>query len=57
MREGHASVGEILVEIITGLQSAFTYAGARTCETFHERAVVGVQSASGFYEGKPRDGG
>ena len=30
-----------------------TYAGARTLEEFHERAVVGVQSAAGYAEGKP----
>src|SRR5262249_50414963 len=54
IREGQESVGAIIVEIVTGLQSAFTYAGAMTCEEFHDKAVVGVQSASGFYEGKPR---
>jgi IMP dehydrogenase len=53
IREGQESVGAILVEIITGLQSAFTYSGATTCEEFHERAVIGVQTPSGFGEGKP----
>jgi IMP dehydrogenase len=51
IREGRESVGAVLVEMITGVQSAFTYAGARSCEDFHERAVVGVQSRSGFLEG------
>jgi IMP dehydrogenase len=53
LREGRTSVGEILVELITGLQSAFTYVGASTWSEFTERAVVGVQSVAGFHEGKP----
>jgi IMP dehydrogenase len=52
--EGRESVGAILVEMITGVQSAFTYAGARTVAEFHRGAVVGVQSRAGFDEGKPR---
>ncbi|HEU5156828.1 MAG TPA: GuaB1 family IMP dehydrogenase-related protein [Streptosporangiaceae bacterium] len=46
-------VEDLLDSIIAGLRSACTYAGARTLEEFHERAVVGVQSASGFAEGMP----
>jgi IMP dehydrogenase len=53
IREGRESVGAFLVEIITGVQSAFTYAGATSCDDFHERAVIGVQTAGGFGEGKP----
>ena len=45
---------EDLIDVITaGVRSACTYAGARDLEQFHERAVVGVQSAAGFAEGKP----
>lgn len=51
IREGQESVGAILVEMITGVQSAFTYAGARTLSEFSERAVVGVQSPAGYWEG------
>jgi IMP dehydrogenase len=54
IREGRESVGAILVEVITGVQSAFTYAGAGTAAAFHDKAVVGVQTAGGFVEGKPR---
>jgi IMP dehydrogenase len=54
IQEGRESVGAILTEILTGLQSAFTYAGARDCAQFHANAVVGVQSTAGFQEGKPR---
>jgi IMP dehydrogenase len=46
-------VEDLLDEITAGVRSACTYAGAATLEQFHERAVVGVQSASGFAEGRP----
>jgi len=51
-RPGRESVSALLTEYITGLQSAFTYTGARTVGEFHERAIVGVQSMAGFVEGK-----
>jgi IMP dehydrogenase len=45
---------EDLIDTITaGVRSACTYAGAATLEQLHERAVVGVQSASGYTEGRP----
>ena len=53
IREGKESVGALLVDIITGVRSAFTYVGAHTCREFAERAVIGVQTSSGFHEGKP----
>lgn len=44
---------EDLIDMITsGVRSAFTYAGARSIEEFRERALVGVQSAAGYEEGK-----
>jgi len=49
---------EDLIDTITaGLRSACTYAGAASLEQLHERAVVGVQSASGYAEGRPLYGG
>ncbi|MDU7287838.1 MAG: IMP dehydrogenase, partial [Corynebacterium kroppenstedtii] len=39
--------------IVSGVRSAFTYAGADTIETFRERAIVGIQSAAGYAEGRP----
>ncbi|ABC82904.1 GuaB1 family IMP dehydrogenase-related protein [Anaeromyxobacter dehalogenans] len=54
IREGRESVGAILVDVITGVQSAFTYAGAASLPEFHRKAVVGVQTAGGYGEGKPR---
>ena len=45
---------EDLIDVITaGVRSACTYAGAIDLTEFHERALVGVQSASGYAEGRP----
>jgi IMP dehydrogenase len=46
-------VEDLIDEIVFGVRSACTYAGAATLEQFHERAVVGVQSSAGFDEGRP----
>ena len=46
-------VEDVLDGICSGVRSACTYAGARTLDEFAERAVVGVQTAAGFTEGKP----
>jgi IMP dehydrogenase len=46
-------VEDLIDAIIAGVRSAFTYAGARTIPEFTERAVVGVQSAAGYAEGRP----
>ncbi len=47
------SVEDLLDSICSGLRSACTYTGATTLEEFHDKAVVGVQSMSGFAEGAP----
>ena len=45
---------EDLIDFITsGVRSSCTYAGARTLSDFHARATVGVQSRSGYEEGRP----
>ena len=45
---------EDLVDFITsGVRSSCTYAGAANLEEFHEKAVIGVQSPSGYEEGRP----
>lgn len=54
IRPGRESVGVIVGDMITGLQSSFTYLGASNCQAFFDNAVVGVQSLAGFEEGKPR---
>ena len=46
-------VEDLLDWITSGVRSSATYAGARTLEEFHERAVVGVQSTAGYAEGRP----
>ena len=47
------SVEDIIDQIVAGLRSACTYAGADSIEEFHARAVVGVQSTAGYDEGRP----
>jgi IMP dehydrogenase len=46
------SVEDLLDMITSGVRSSFSYAGARTLAEFRERALVGVQSAAGYEEGK-----
>ena len=46
-------VEDLIDEIIAGLRSSCTYAGAKTLVEFADRAVIGVQSASGYAEGRP----
>jgi IMP dehydrogenase len=46
-------VEDLIDQICSGVRSACTYAGATTLAEFHERAVLGVQSAAGFHEGRP----
>ena len=46
-------VEDLIDEICSGLRSACTSAGAASLAELHERAVVGVQSAAGFHEGRP----
>jgi len=47
------SVEDLLDSITSGVRSSLTYAGATTLAEFRERAVVGVQSAAGYEEGRP----
>jgi IMP dehydrogenase len=46
-------VEDLIDSIVAGVRSSCTYAGAHSLEDFHEKAVVGVQSAAGYAEGKP----
>jgi IMP dehydrogenase len=45
-------IEDLLDMITSGVRSSFTYAGAATVPEFHERALVGLQSAAGYEEGK-----
>ncbi|WP_225754411.1 GuaB1 family IMP dehydrogenase-related protein [Actinotalea sp. Marseille-Q4924] len=53
LEPGRPGVEDLLDQISSGLRSACTYAGARTLEELAERAVVGIQSAAGYEEGRP----
>jgi len=46
-------VEDLIDSIVAGVRSSCTYAGAATLEEFHQLAVVGVQSSSGYDEGRP----
>jgi IMP dehydrogenase len=48
-----SGVEDKIDNIVAGLRSAMTYSGARNLTEFHEKAIVGVQSAAGYEEGRP----
>jgi IMP dehydrogenase len=48
-------VEDIIDQIVAGVRSSCTYSGARSINELHDHAVVGVQSASGYDEGRPID--
>ena len=48
-------VEDIIDQIVAGVRSACTYTGASTIDDLHDGATVGVQSASGYDEGRPID--
>ncbi len=50
-------VEDLIDHICSGVRSACTYAGARTLTELHDNAVLGVQSAAGFAEGRPLPSG
>jgi IMP dehydrogenase len=46
------SVEDLLDMITAGLRSSFSYTGAASIDEFRQRALVGIQSAAGYEEGK-----
>jgi IMP dehydrogenase len=46
-------VEDVIDQVVSGVRSACTYAGAGSLEEFHARAVIGVQSSAGYDEGRP----
>ncbi len=46
-------VEDLVDQIIAGVRSSATYAGARSIAEFFDRAVVGLQSSAGYDEGRP----
>lgn len=51
--DGAGSVEDLLDTITAGVRSSCTYAGASDLEEFRDRAVIGLQSAAGYAEGRP----
>ena len=47
-------VEDLIDHLTAGVRSSMTYAGATTLRQFTSRAVVGIQSQSGYDEGRPR---
>jgi IMP dehydrogenase len=45
-------VEDLIDHVVSGVRSACTYAGAATLEELRTRAVIGVQSRSGYDEGR-----
>ena len=50
-------VEDLIDQLCAGVRSAATDAGARSLHELHERALVGIQSAAGFTEGRPMPAG
>ncbi len=48
----YPSAEDIIDQIAAGLRSAMSYTGAKNLEEFYDKAVMGIQSMSGFTEGK-----
>jgi IMP dehydrogenase len=55
--ERRPGVEDLLDAITSGVRSAATYVGASTLSELFERAVVGLQSAAGYDEGRPLPAG
>lgn len=53
LAEGAGGVEDLIDAITAGVRSSYTYAGARTTAEFRERAVIGLQGAAGYAEGRP----
>ncbi len=47
-------VEDLVDSIVAGVRSSFTYAGALDIPAFADQAIVGLQSAAGYEEGRPR---
>jgi IMP dehydrogenase len=47
------SVEDLIDSIVAGVRSSFSYAGATSLAEFADVALVGVQSGSGYEEGRP----
>ena len=46
-------VEDIIDQIVAGVRSACTYAGADNLDELYDKAVIGIQSVTGYEEGRP----
>ncbi len=53
LQSGRESVESIIDQISAGVRSACTYTGTTNLNDFYKNSLVGVQTSSGFKEGKP----
>jgi IMP dehydrogenase len=53
VNEEMPGVEDIIDHITAGVRSTCTYEGVTTLEELSQKAVIGIQSAAGFYEGVP----
>ncbi|AXK44490.1 GuaB1 family IMP dehydrogenase-related protein [Brachybacterium saurashtrense] len=53
LAENGGGVEDLLDEITAGVRSSYTYAGASSTAEFRDRAVIGLQGAAGYAEGRP----
>ncbi|MDO5662157.1 MAG: GuaB1 family IMP dehydrogenase-related protein [Brachybacterium sp.] len=53
LADGAESVEDLLDAITAGVRSSCTYAGAEDLAQLRDKAVIGLQSAAGFAEGRP----
>ena len=53
LREERPGVEDLIDEIVAGVRSSCTYAGAKNLLEFSDKAVLGIQSAAGYSEGRP----
>jgi IMP dehydrogenase len=53
INQSRPGVEDLIDEIIAGVRSSCTYAGASNLAEFNDKAVIGIQSAAGYAEGRP----
>jgi IMP dehydrogenase len=52
LREERPGVEDLIDQITAGLRSSMSYSGAKNIQELQDKAVVGIQSASGYQEGQ-----
>lgn len=53
LKERQESAEDVIDTIMAGVRSACTYTNAKNLEELYRNAVIGVQTAAGYEEGKP----